>query len=103
MASEKLESAGAAPPEHRTLLANGFDVNWVMRQVGHADSTMTLDVDAQFEQRADRIHGTSFDALIRHAEDARRDAESVMKWSQRLGDPEAGPRKGLSPADSKRP
>jgi hypothetical protein len=49
------------------LLANTFDVKWVMGQVGHADSKMTLDVYAQLEQRVDRSHGTSFDALIRHA------------------------------------
>jgi hypothetical protein len=29
------------------LLANRFDVLWVMRQVGHADSTMTMDVYAR--------------------------------------------------------
>jgi integrase len=29
------------------LLAKGFDVLWVMRQVGHADSKMTMDVYAQ--------------------------------------------------------
>ena len=29
------------------LLANRFDVPWVMRQVGHADSKMTMDVYAQ--------------------------------------------------------
>ena len=29
------------------LLANKFDVLWVMRQVGHADSKMTMDVYAQ--------------------------------------------------------
>ena len=28
------------------LLANRFDVKWVMSQVGHADSKMTLDVYA---------------------------------------------------------
>ena len=49
------------------LLANNFDVKWVMSQVGHADSKMTLDVYAQLEQRVDRRHGTSFDALIRGA------------------------------------
>src|SRR3954451_12462385 len=64
------------------LLANGFDVKWVMSQVGHADSKMTLDVYAQLEQRADRTHGTSFDALIRRADRARRDAELVMKRSR---------------------
>jgi integrase len=33
------------------LLANNFDVRWVMRQVGHADSKMTMDVYAQLQQR----------------------------------------------------
>ena len=49
------------------LLANNFDVKWVMDQVGHADSTMTMDVYAQLQQRADRSHGTSFDRLVRKA------------------------------------
>jgi integrase len=31
------------------LLANGFDVVWVMSQVGHADSTMATDVYAQLQ------------------------------------------------------
>jgi integrase len=39
------------------LLANNFDVKWVMNQVGHADSKMTLDVYAQLEQRVKREHG----------------------------------------------
>jgi integrase len=37
---------------------------WVMRQVGHADSKMTLDVYAQLEQRIKRDHGASLDRLI---------------------------------------
>jgi integrase len=49
------------------LLANNFDVKWVMGQVGHADSKMTLDVYAQLEQRVDRSHGTSFDRLVNKA------------------------------------
>jgi integrase len=49
------------------LLANNFDVKWVMAQVGHADSKMTLDVYAQLEQRVDRSHGTSFDRLVSKA------------------------------------
>jgi len=49
------------------LLANHFDVKWVMSQVGHADSKMTMDVYAQLEQRAARSHGTSFDRLVRQA------------------------------------
>ncbi len=39
-------------------------MKWVMGQVGHADSKMTMDVYAQLEQRVDRSHGTSFDRLI---------------------------------------
>ncbi len=49
------------------LLANNFDVKWVMSQVGHADSKMTLDVYAQLEQRVQRAHGTGFDRLMRRA------------------------------------
>jgi integrase len=49
------------------LLANNFDVKWVMSQVGHADSKMTMDVYAQLEQRVDRSHGESFDQLVRAA------------------------------------
>ena len=51
------------------LLANNFDVKWVMSQVGHADSKMTLDVYAQLEQRIKRDHGVRFDALVRSAEE----------------------------------
>ena len=53
------------------LLANNFDVKWVMGQVGHADSRMTMDVYAQLEQRAKRDHGASFDRLVRAAPRAR--------------------------------
>lgn len=49
------------------LLANNFDVKWVMAQVGHADSRMTMDVYAQLEQRVKREHGESFDRLMRQA------------------------------------
>jgi integrase len=49
------------------LLANNFDVKWVMSQVGHADSKMTLDVYAQLEQRAHRDHGENFDRLLYRA------------------------------------
>jgi integrase len=78
-ASEQLTTNGLPPLPHTTphslrrtyisiaLLANSFDVKWVMSQVGHADSKMTLDVYAQLEQRVQRSHGTSFDRLIRHA------------------------------------
>ena len=49
------------------LLANRFEVLWVMSQVGHADSKMTMDVYAQLQQRVDRQHGRAFDALVRQA------------------------------------
>lgn len=49
------------------LLANGFDVLWVMSQVGHADSKMTTDVYAQLQHRARRDHGEAFDGLVRRA------------------------------------
>lgn len=49
------------------LLANRFDVMWVMRQVGHADSHMTMDVYAHLQQRAERQHGEAFDGLVRQA------------------------------------
>ncbi len=49
------------------LLANNFDVNWVVAQVGHADSRMTMDVYAQLEQPVKREHGESFDRLVRQA------------------------------------
>lgn len=49
------------------LVANKFDVKWVMGQVGHADSKMTMDVYAQLEQRMERSHGTNFDQLVREA------------------------------------
>jgi hypothetical protein len=38
-----------------------------MRQVGHADSKMTMEVYAQLQQRAERQHGEAFDALVRRA------------------------------------
>jgi integrase len=53
------------------LLANNFDVKWVMSQVGHANSKMTMDVYAQLEQRAKREHGASFDRLVRQARELR--------------------------------
>jgi hypothetical protein len=65
---------------------------WVVGQVGHANSKMTLDVYAQLEQRVDRQHGTSFDLLIRRAreelrgvaqslDDGSPDPEEVPSWS----------------------
>ena len=56
------------------LVANNFDVLWVMSQVGHSDSKMTMDVYAQLQQRVKRDHGKAFDALIRHARNEPADA-----------------------------
>lgn len=79
LASERLRAKGLSPLPRTTphtlrrtyisiaLVANRFDVKWVMDQVGHADSTMTMDVYAQLQQRADRQHGASFDRLVRKA------------------------------------
>lgn len=39
-------------------------VKFVMSQVGHANSTMTMDVYAQLEQCAKRSHGINFDRLL---------------------------------------
>jgi len=75
-ASSRHEARGLPPLPHITphslrrtyisiaLIANNFDVKWVMSQVGHADSKMTMDVYAQLEQRADRRHGENFDRLV---------------------------------------
>jgi integrase len=79
LASERLTEKGLPPLPNTTphtlrrtyisiaLLANNFDVKWVMAQVGHADSSMTMDVYAQLEQRVDRRHGASFDRLVQKA------------------------------------
>lgn len=79
LASERLVARGLPPLPKTTphtlrrtyisiaLLANEFDVKWVMDQVGHADSAMTMDVYAQLQQRAERRHGANFDRLVRKA------------------------------------
>jgi integrase len=78
-ASQRLTAMGLPPLPHTTphtlrrtyisieLPANEFDVKWVMSQVGHADSKMTMDVYAQLQQRAKRDHGARFDELVRDA------------------------------------
>jgi integrase len=79
LASERLVAQGLPPMPHTTphtlrrtyisiaLIANEFDVKWVMRQVGHADSKMTMEVYAQLQQRIERHHGANFDRLVRGA------------------------------------
>jgi hypothetical protein len=85
LASERLAQQARAPLPATTphtlrrtyisiaLVANGFDVKWVMSQVGHANSKMTMDVYAQLEQRVDRRHGTAFDELLRNAQGQHQD------------------------------
>jgi integrase len=58
------------------LLATGFDVLFVMSQVGHADSKMTTDVYAQLQQRVKRDHGSAFDGLVARAREQLRGASS---------------------------
>lgn len=79
LASERLVARGLPPLPHTTphtlrrtyisiaLLANHFDVKWVMRQVGHSDSKMTMEVYAQLQQRVERHHGEEFDRLVERA------------------------------------
>jgi integrase len=81
-ASKELESKGLAPLPNTTphslrrtyisieLIASNGDVKWVMGQVGHADSKMTMDVYAQVQQRAKRSHGAGFDRLVHDARES---------------------------------
>lgn len=76
LADERLVAEGLSSLPHTTphtlrrtyisiaLIANEFDVKFVMSQVGHANSAMTMDVYAQLEQRAKRLHGVNFDRLL---------------------------------------
>jgi len=50
------------------LLATNYDVPFVQRQVGHADSKMTMDVYAELLDRSKRAHGAAFDALLNAAQ-----------------------------------
>jgi len=80
LASERSEDRGLPPLPSTTphtlrrtyisiaLIANEFDVKWVMDQVGHADSKMTLDVYAQLQQRHKRESGAKFDLLLGEAQ-----------------------------------
>ena len=89
LASERMSARGLPPLPHVTphnlrrtyisiaLLANNFDVLWVMGQVGHADSKMTLDVYAHLQQRVKRQHGAAFDRLVRRAREQLKGADAV--------------------------
>ena len=79
LATERMQEMGMPPLPHITphsfrrtyisilLLASEFDLEWVKKQVGHADSKMTLEVYNQLQQRVKREHGAAFDRLIREA------------------------------------
>jgi hypothetical protein len=79
LATERMQELGMPPLPHITphsfrrtyisilLLASEFDLEWVKKQVGHADSKMTLEVYNQLQQRVKREHGAAFDRLIREA------------------------------------
>jgi hypothetical protein len=45
------------------------NVTWVISQVVHANSTMTMEVYAQLQQRVNRQHGMAFDPLLRPAKE----------------------------------
>ena len=82
------------------LLANNFDVKWVMDQVGHADSKMTMDVYAQLEQRAKRDHGARFDELVRRAKKELSDRPKVhLAESSGTATGTGAPKSPISPAD----
>ena len=102
-ARERLLTQGRPPLPHiaphslsRTyisiaLLANNFDVKWVMSQVGHADSKMSMDVYAQLEQRAKRDHGKSFDRLIRQARNLHGQPTQAPQASEKVPGPKEAP------------
>jgi integrase len=105
-ASESMRRRGMPPLPHVTphslrrtyisiaLLANNFDVKWVMAQVGHADSKMTMDVYAQLEQRAKRDHGASFDQLVRDARGLRGEREQMPEAGSIGNEKVTGPKMG---------
>jgi integrase len=112
LACERLTAKGMPPLPHTTphtlrrtyisiaLLANNFDVKWVMGQVGHADSKMTMDVYAQLEQRAKRDHGARFDELMRRAKKELSDRPKVHPAeSSGTATGTGAPKSPISPAD----
>jgi hypothetical protein len=83
------------------LLANGFDVKWVMSQVGHANSKMTMDVYAQHEQRVERRHGTAFDQLLRKARGRQQDADRATIGPRAASEGEIEPAASTAEAKKK--
>jgi len=106
LASQKLTAKGLPPLPHTTphtlrrtyisiaLVAYEWDVKYVMDQVGHADSKMTLDVYAKMQQRAKRDNGAKFDMLIRSArEQADATVQTASGGGFRTGNRTKGPKK----------
>jgi len=89
-ATARLAELGQPPLPHVTphtfrrtyvsimLMATNFDVPFVQRQVGHADSKMTMDVYAQLLDRSKRDHGAAFDALMSNARTPSRERKRAM-------------------------
>ena len=104
LATERLVRRGLPPLPNTTphslrrtyvsiaLLANKFDVMFVMGQVGHADSKMTTDVYNQLQQRVKREHGKAFDALVRRAREHLYGPDADIE--QAAESPSIGPRIG---------
>jgi integrase len=105
LASEKRVERGLPPLPHTTphtlrrtyisiaLIAYEWDVKYVMDQVGHADSKMTLDVYAKMQQRAKRDNGAKFDKLIHGArKELAKRSEGPSKAVDWDGDWDGGPK-----------
>jgi integrase len=115
LATEKMRERGLPPLAHITphslrrtyitiaLLANNYDIKWVMDQVGHADSKMTMDVYNQLQQRAKREHGASFDRLIREARVALYGDDAPVERGVWAGDWAGKPKTTPSAPPTRRP
>jgi hypothetical protein len=77
-----LASSSTVGSNTTALLDNNFEVKWVLSQVGHANSKMTVDVDAQLEQRVKRDRCASFDRLVRQAHELREDGSAAGEACQ---------------------
>lgn len=107
LASAKRAAKGLPPLPHTTphtlrrtyisiaLLAYEWDIKFVMDQVGHADSKMTLDVYGKMQKRAKRDNGARFDRLIR---DARKQAAEPAEDLARINRHRFGTTNGTNPS-----
>jgi integrase len=52
------------------LMVSGYDLQWVMAQVGHADSDTTTKIYEQLQKRRNRDgYGAAFDAVVARAKE----------------------------------